>query len=117
MLSRRDATKLFIAGAGFAAAPIPAIAAGNEQWAKRLEKDLGRTLQRNCGGVFSVKGFGQARRSDGRYHFRTAVQLDWLPGIRRRQFDAIEATEDQAYGKLLENARKYYASVWPGCVV
>ncbi len=115
-LTRRDATKLVLAGAGLAAAPLPALAASNEEWAKRLEKDLNRSLKRGCNGRFSVKGFGQARRSDGKHHFRTVVQLDWPPGMRSRLFNAIEPSEAETYGRLLGTARDEFGDAWPGCV-
>ncbi len=115
-LTRRDATKLALASAGAVALPRVAEARSNRAWARRLTKDMNRRLARGCDGRFSVTAFGQARRSDGQYHFAAIIRLDWPPGFRTRRYDGIKATENDAYDDLLAQALKHFRHAWPGCV-
>ena len=115
--TRRDATKLLVAGASLAATPLPVAAASNEEWADRLAADLNGTLSPGCDGVFSITQFGQLRRDDGKTHLAAVVRLDWPPGFRTRRYDAIKPSEKDAYLHLLLEAYDHFRKAWPNCVL
>ena len=111
-LSRRDATKLVIAGSALAAAPVPVLARTNREWATRLEDDLNAKIKPNCDGRFTVVGFGQGTLQSGDKALVAGVELHWPPGLRRRKFNASATTEEGAYQLLLATTLSPFRKSW-----
>ncbi len=116
-LTRRDATKLVLAGSALAAAPLPALAKSNQEWGLRLQEALNAALQPGRDGRFAVTGFGQGRDSAGNHIFITEVELYWPPGFRKRPYRASAGTEDDTFDALFQMARDAALEAWPGCMV
>lgn len=120
-LTRRDATKLVLAGPALAAGAGPAAAflhrrRAPDDWPSRLQAELDAHLMPDCDGKLTLKAFDMARPG-GRVQMAAVIQLDWPPGLRRRLFNAFGDEEDAAFQALLNQALFSFAKAWPGCVV
>lgn len=115
-MTRREATKLVLAGSALALSPLSAIAQSPEQWAAQLQQDLNSHLLPGCDGKLTLKGFDM-RRGSSRFQMATVIELEWPPGMRSRRFDAFGDKDDAAYRALLNQALFSFAKAWPGCVV
>ena len=111
-ITRRDATKLVIAGPALASTALPVEARSNRAWAKRLEKDLNARIKPGCDGYFKVIGFGQGVQQNGDTAFVAGVELHWPPGFRRRKFNAAATTEEGAYQLLLATTLHPFRKAW-----
>lgn len=115
LLTRRDATKLVLTGAGLALAPVPARALTNGEWAMRLQDRLNAALTPGCGGSFKVAAFGQAQ-PQGRVRMAAVIELTWPPGFRRRRFDAFGDSDAGTFAALEDDTLGAFHRVWPDCV-
>lgn len=115
-LNRRDTSKLLLAGALVPLVPGGSMAAGREDWVRRLQSDLDAHLISGCDGTLRLVGFGMGQRGGG-VAMAAVIQLDWPPGFRRRRFDAQGDQAGAAYEQLLNEALLSFARAWPGCVV
>lgn len=116
MPTRRDTTKLILAGAASLAFPAMGKAATAEEWAATLQEALSRATPAGCGTRLTLLSFGFDKR--GRTAGMSAVvQMDWPPGLRRRRFDASEQGEQEAYARLWRDILREFGSANPGCVV
>ena len=116
MLTRRDTTKLVLAGAALPLLPPSAAARSPEDWAQLLQRELQGHMVSGCDGKLSVTGFGMAKRG-GRFQMVSVVRLDWSPGMRSRKFAASGPEEQAVFSQLLNQALFSFAKAWPGCVV
>ena len=115
-LTRRDATKLVLAGPALAAVPLPAGARTPEEWAALLQQELSTHLVPGCDGTLKLQTFDMRRRGN-RVQMAAVIRLDWPPGYRTRRFDALGDKESAAYSAVLNQALLSFAKAWPGCVV
>ncbi len=115
-LTRRESSKLLLAGVVAPCLPAPAFAASSDSWARRFQRDLDQHLVGGCDGELSLLKFGMSSRSNDVW-MACVVQLDWPPGTRRRRFDARGGEDEAAYSQLLNLTLFSFAKAWPGCVV
>lgn len=115
-LTRRDATRLVLAGTALAVSPLPGFAATKEEWAIRLQADLNTHLLPNCNGKLTLDAFG-AGRQQNKVQMAAIIRLDWPPGTRTRRFDAFGEKDEATYASLLNQALFSFAKAWSGCVV
>lgn len=115
-MTRREASKLVLAGPVLAATPLAAMAQSREQWAVQLQQDLDSHLLPGCDGKLTLKAFDMGRRAS-QFQMAAVIELNWRPGLRRRRFDAFGDKDDAAYRALLNQALFSFAKAWPGCVV
>lgn len=112
LLTRRDAAKLVLTGAGLALAPMPALARSNREWATRLEDRLNGALVSGSGGHFRVAAFGQAN-PQGNVQMAAVVELTWPPGFRSNRLDAYGNSDDATFATLEADALSLFHRVWP----
>lgn len=115
-LTRRETSRLLLAGALLPATALPGTAASSQGWARRFQRDLDAHLVAGCDGRLTLQGFGMGNR-DGQALMAGVVQLDWPPGMRRRRFEAAGDREDLAYRQLLNLTLASFAKAWPAGIV
>lgn len=108
MITRRDSTRLLLAGAASLALAPAARAATAEEWRKAFEDALNAAMVRENGTRLSLVHFGFGRKS-GWAGFSAVVRMDWPPGMRMRRFDATAEGERETFrflvGKMLDEFR------------
>ncbi len=117
MLTRRDASKVLLAGAALPLLPASADAATVEQLTALLVRRLNRHIVSDCAGKITVPLFQPSRPAEGGSQLYCVIQLDWPPGFRRRPFLGKGRTLEAAFNEVENKALVSFAETWPGCVV
>ena len=122
MITRRDASKLVLAGSASALLSLPALAQSQAErerilglWKKRLQIDMDRSLARGCDGRFTVLDF---RYIPGRGDLEmvAVIRLDWPPGLRIRRYARQGADAEAVYQAMKGDALGHFTDAWPDCV-
>lgn len=102
MITRRDTTRLLLAGAASLAIPPTALAATAEEWRQAFEGALDAAMIPEQGTRLTLVHFGFGRKS-GWAGFSAVVRMDWPPGMRTRRFDATAEGERETFKALVES--------------
>ena len=115
MLTRRDTTRLLLAGTAVSLLPAPALARSRGAWERHLRRQLKTSLLPGCDGKLTLLGFDKQTKDD-KVWMQCDIRLDWPPGYRTRRFEATEPDEDASFQLLYARAMAAFDKAWPGCL-
>lgn len=122
MITRRDASKLVLAGSAAALLPLPTLAQSKAEqqrilglWKKRLQIDMDKSLAPGCDGRFTVLDY-QYIPGRGSLDMISVIRLDWPPGLRIRRYARRGSDAETVYQAMTGDALNYFNGAWPDCV-
>jgi hypothetical protein len=122
MITRRDASRLVLAGTAAVLLPLPAAAQSQKErerilglWKTRLEDEMNALVAGNCRARFTVLDY-QYIPGGGQLEMSAVIQLDWPPGFLRRLFRETGNGAEPVYKSLRGAAAAEFRRNAVGCL-